>query len=324
MKILLTGATGFLGKQLLKNLVKRPEVEKIWITSRHSISPSHPNIIPVKADLSSPSSIDALKTAIPEVDHILHIAGLYDFKSSNPDYYLQNVLSTEFISEFAKIRSAHIHYASSIACTLGGTNALPRKKQSSYAHTKAIAERLLLDSKLPVTIYRLGPLVGNSIDGRIEKLDGPYLFLKMVELFSKIPGTKLLPILTIPGNPKAKIPLTTVDSAAGAILQELFHPCGKKIIGVYPRNHVTAEELCISTFRYFGLKHLKPKFIAVSNPQFTTIAKKVLRENFEIFQYVLEPISLDSGLDLPEFNTYEEKFFQGFSDLRRDIQLHVE
>ena len=279
MKVLLTGGTGFLGKQFLKRLLQNEDLEICYLISRKKLPLIHEKIQSIQADLTQSNSISMLQESIGPIDHVVHLAG-------SQDDYLQNVITTEFLLEFAKIRSAHFHFAS-----------------CPFSPTKDVAEDLVLKSKLKSSIYRFGLLVGDSKKGVIEKIDGPYLLLRKLYLLSKIPGKQWLPVVPFIGNPAVKLSLVPVDCAADVLAQNVVKSPREGLIGVYPEKPVTLEQFYELSLQSMGLTRAKPKFLQGD------AGVKMLGPT----QPIAQP-----NIPVAEFSSYQEIFFKGFQEWMKD------
>jgi dihydroflavonol-4-reductase len=75
LKVLVTGATGFLGTHLVAKLVK--EGHRVRALARTAPAQKLPEVEYVQADLSNR---DAVRAALEGVEAIFHLAGLVSFK----------------------------------------------------------------------------------------------------------------------------------------------------------------------------------------------------------------------------------------------------
>jgi len=90
--------------------------------------------------------------------------------------------------------------------------------RNPYEQTKAEAEQLARAAmaKLPITIVRVPILVGESLTGEVDRLDGPYLLINaIVHAASAVP---------LPGRGKFPLPVVPVDFAVRAALALTRHP----------------------------------------------------------------------------------------------------
>lgn len=92
---------------------------------------------------------------------------------------------------------------------------LPHDYATYYEESKAMAERLVMESGLPYTIARPGMIVGNSKTGRIRNFNTIYYVLKLM-LQGKLP--------VIPVSARQKLNLVPVDYVADAIVKLAGHP----------------------------------------------------------------------------------------------------
>jgi nucleoside-diphosphate-sugar epimerase len=339
MKVLLTGATGFLGKRVLEILVADERVSKILVISRKGRPHPSSKVISVRADLSDPKSLNVEFTCEP--DAVIHLAGLYDFSSSFTENYNQNVLSTLNLIDRIRSRAALplLIHASTYAVGLGHATAsdpldetvlrhLP-PRDCPYAFTKAVAERAVHESGIPARVLRLGVLVGDSSTGDMEKIDGPYAIMRTLQRLARVPGVSRLPRLPLPVLADAVLPLVPVDSAARIAVQCLF--LDKPVDGacvyhsVYRPDSIAMGELARSIFTRY-LPGTEPVFLS------SRLAKRVpawllpLQSGLtgvpgDVFRFTLDPVALAplSGLTtafgddcIPPYAQYSETLFSEY------------
>jgi len=135
MKVLITGANGFVGKNLKLFLKERPDIEILSFLKEDNIS--------------------LLYDHVNKVDFIFHLAGVN--RSNDPrEFISENEFLTQKISDAVKkiTRKIPILYTSSIKATL----------DTPYGLSKRNAENILLnlyqDFKIPVHIFRLPNIFG--------------------------------------------------------------------------------------------------------------------------------------------------------------------
>lgn len=163
-------------------------------------------------DLTEPRlGVDA--AGLPHLDHVVHLAAVYDFTADEETNRRANVEGTRHLLAFAATAGAGlVHHVSSIA--VAGDHAgrfteadfdLGQHFGSPYHATKFQAEKLVREQPLPYRVYRPSAVVGDSRTGEMDKIDGPYYFLPAISRLAALPrrlplaapdlgGTNLVPV----------------------------------------------------------------------------------------------------------------------------------
>ncbi|MEI7891983.1 MAG: SDR family oxidoreductase [Myxococcales bacterium] len=235
MAYLVTGASGFIGKHLIDLLLQR-EGSKVYALVRASSRDAFLDVakkrwgqqahrvIPVLGDITLPKcGLDDSKLAeLPEaVSAVFHLAALYDLGVSHEIAHKSNVQGTRHAVSLANQLGVRFHYVSSIA--VAGQHKghfredmfdAGQKLDHPYFATKYEAEAVVRrECKVPFRIYRPGMVVGSSVTGEAEKIDGVYYAFKPIQqLRNALP--QWLPLLGIEGG---NLPLAPVDYVAAAI-----------------------------------------------------------------------------------------------------------
>jgi thioester reductase-like protein len=167
--------------------------------AKHGLS--HPSaasrIIAVPGDLEQPrlglddAGYESLATS---VDTIFHSGAAVNFMRPYASLRPANILGTrEILALAAHRRTKHLHHLSTIAVLAGAPlrgkpvlfeeplDPRPHGIPNSYAQTKWAAERMAQEAArrgLPVTIHRLGQVVGHSVSGVAQTGDFVARFLE--------------------------------------------------------------------------------------------------------------------------------------------------
>ena len=220
MTYFVTGATGFIGRRLVKKLLARRGTVVYFLVraeSRDKVPAlledwgvGEDRAIPVVGDLGQPllglSKADQKKLT-GKVKHFFHLAAVYDLSVSRDLGMRVNVDGTRHVLEFAHRCPAlrRLHYVST--CYISGrydgvfTELMLEEGQQFnnwYEETKYLAEVLVQRASrggLPVSIYRPAVVVGDSTTGMTQKFDGPYFVMQWL---LRQPRIALMPVV---GNP---------------------------------------------------------------------------------------------------------------------------
>jgi thioester reductase-like protein len=191
-----TGATGFIGRHLLEELLKRDgtiyalvrEGSRGRLDALAESLGAGDRIKPVVGDLAKERlGIDDFSERI---DHFFHLAAVYDMAADEEQMTRANVEGTRHVVEFANAADVGLfHHTSSIAVAgmFKGTfredmfdedQELPH----AYHRSKFESERIVRSElEAPLRVYRPGIVVGHSETGEIDKIDGPYYTFKLIQ-----------------------------------------------------------------------------------------------------------------------------------------------
>ena len=164
MNILITGATGFIGRHLASRLAKGSPRVRCLVRDNSDISClRNLNVDLFYGDLLSK---DSLGVALDKVDVIYHLAGeVYSRKKD--DYYKGNILATQNLLEACKERSPkRIIFLSSVGVYKPVTTETLLTEESEckpitfYGKSKLDAEELIKKSNIPWVIIRAPVIYG--------------------------------------------------------------------------------------------------------------------------------------------------------------------
>ncbi|MGZ4483492.1 MAG: SDR family oxidoreductase [Nocardioidaceae bacterium] len=200
MAYFVTGATGFIGRHLVQELldnrtgevfvlVRKGSQQRLDALMRSWGNPSR--VTPVVGDLTA-ANLGVAKSWVKQhrgsIDHFFHLAALYDMTAPDELNEQLNVGGTRAALALAEGLAAGVfHQVSSIAAAgdFDGTydetmfdvgQGLP----SSYHRTKFESERIVREeATVPWRVYRPAVVVGHSETGAMDKVDGPYYFFPL-------------------------------------------------------------------------------------------------------------------------------------------------
>jgi NAD(P)-dependent dehydrogenase (short-subunit alcohol dehydrogenase family) len=200
MSYFVTGATGFIGRHLVDELLRRREGD-IHVLVREGSQERFDElrerwgdrVTPVIGDLTKerlgldPAWIDEHRGAI---DHFFHLAAMYDMAAGEDANERLNVAGTRITVALAnELEAGTLHHASSVAVS-GLHKGLFRedsfdegqKLPSPYHRTKFESERIVRQqATVPWRVYRPSIVIGHSQTGEMDKIDGPYYFFKLIQ-----------------------------------------------------------------------------------------------------------------------------------------------
>lgn len=150
MKVLVTGATGFIGRRLLPLLAQK-----------------NVTVVPLQGDIQALS-----QAAVQQIDGIIHLAGVTPGGVVEPEQrqklFATNVLGSLAVATHAKRCGAWVLFTSTCAVYQSPAMPQPLHEQATaiprndYGMSKWLAERLLQQAAVPVTALRLFNVYGTG------------------------------------------------------------------------------------------------------------------------------------------------------------------
>lgn len=290
MNILITGASGILGSQVLDDITK--DQYKITVISRAPWRYKFSSDIEViEGDLCQPERLFAQLQG-KQFDQIIHMAACVKWNQS-PEFAMnQNVNATKNLLSYFQHQARKPHF---IYVSTAFVDQIARQHQNltdsadnisddanfnnTYELSKYQAEQEVSASSLPWTILRPSIIIGHSKNGAISGFNGMYQLLK-IYLSGKLPF--------MIGNKNSRLDLCPVDEVSAALKLILSTKLPKETVyyassgqhavdlgSLMTMAHKAIEQRQLS----FGIAPMKP-IPLISNEHyqrfFKPMAKKVL------------------------------------------------
>ncbi|MGB5486514.1 MAG: SDR family oxidoreductase [Lysobacterales bacterium] len=296
MNYLVTGGTGFIGHNLIGELLQQKKMATVYVLVRKGSKQKlealkkewgsdAKRVVPITGDLTRPMlGVPAKKRRELEgkIDHVFHLAAVYDLMADAESQVRVNVDGTQNVVRLADdIKAKRFHHMSSIAAA-GLYAGIFREDMfeeaqgldNPYFRTKHDSESVVRrECKMPWRIYRPGIVVGHSETGVIDKIDGPYYFFKLIQKMRKMLPS-WMPTLGLEGG---RINIVPVDYVVNAT--------------IYIAHKARLDGKC------FHLTDPKPKRIGEVLNLFARAAhapQMTMRIDARIFNYI--PATITAGL----------------------------
>lgn len=214
MKILLTGATGFLGYRTLEVLVQLSKVSQVIATGR-TLKPSHTVTHPkVKYILGDLTDLAFVQSLVAQAQYIVHAAALSSPWGSYASFEAANLTTQQHlikaalehqIKRFVFISTPSMYFTGYDRFDIKESDPLPRQMVNAYSQTKRLAELELERSGIAYVTLRPRALVGR----------GDTVIMPRIIRAHQEGRLKVI------GNGKNIVDLTSVANVADAIILSL-------------------------------------------------------------------------------------------------------
>jgi NAD(P)-dependent dehydrogenase (short-subunit alcohol dehydrogenase family) len=243
MEYFVTGASGFIGRRLVKKLLSRRGAVVHFL-----IRPSSQDKVaelldywgvdekrakPVVGDLVQPR-LGLTKTALKQlgrIDHFFHLAAVYDLGADADSQVQINIEGTRnAVAAANEMKAGIFQHVSSIAAA-GLYEGVFREDMFEeaenldhpYFQTKHESEKIVRkECRVPWRVYRPSLVVGDSATGEMDKIDGPYYFFKLIQRMRQM-LPPWMPTLGIEGGRINIVPVDFVVAAVDHIAHQKGH-----------------------------------------------------------------------------------------------------
>ena len=261
---LLTGSTGLIGRHLLVRLLDDPDAQVHALVRSGSVgrletalaelpAAARDRVHVVTGDLTTPDlgiSKATRRTLRNKVDHLVHLAALYDMTADDARNEEINVEGTRRVVALAEdLKVGVLHHVSSVAVAGEAHGTFAEKDfdhgqplPSAYHRTKFESEKIVREAGVPWRVYRPAIVLGDSRTGEMDKVDGPYYFFPTIDALSRVPQRLRTP-LVLPGLGDSNVvPVDYVVDAMAALIHRpgldgrafhLVHPRPQPFVDIY-------------------------------------------------------------------------------------------
>ena len=270
--VLLTGATGFLGAHILRELIHNKVNVVCLVRNEAKLEPTLKYYFPkeyetfrykvIKGDIEREhfGVSDKLYVEMCEkVNMVIHTAANVKHAGYYEELERINVEGTQHVIDFCKDANAVLQYTSTASLHGAGTvkqsnpdavfsefnlDIGQEYTQNVYIHSKYVAEEKVLQAReegLKVNIFRIGNLTWRKSDGKFQKNAADNGFVKRVKGLMKL-GMYSSEMAAYP------IDFTPVDECADAYVRLALHDRVNNIYNLYNPNMFYIENLCNKMF----------------------------------------------------------------------------
>jgi nucleoside-diphosphate-sugar epimerase len=210
--ILLTGATGVLGRALVEELA--PDTDLLCLYHRSRIADTR--VGEVWGDLEQPAlglSPTEWRRLCQRVDAVIHCAANTSWRARRAEVVATNVTGTQRVLELATDAGAILYHVGTAFTARAPATTGAATGVAAYLDSKRTADRLVADGGVPAVIVRPSIVIGDSRDGRISTFQG--LHKVMAAIYRG-----MLPVLPAePGSLIDFVPQDVVARAVGALVR---------------------------------------------------------------------------------------------------------
>ncbi|MEU3273508.1 SDR family oxidoreductase [Saccharomonospora sp. NPDC006951] len=260
-RYLVTGATGLIGRHFTRLLLERDDTDKVTLLVRESSKdrlaelvgqwPNRDRVAMLVGNIGEDRlgvGEAELAELRDQVDHVVHLAALYDLTADDETSVKANVDGTRHVIEFAaELRAGCLHHVSSVAVAGDHPGIFTeemfdagQRLVTPYHRTKFEAEKLVREQHdVPWRVYRPAVVVGHSQTGEMDKIDGPYYLFNAISRLTSVPNlpfagpdigdTNIVPVDYVAKAMVELVPRTGLDGHTF----HLVNPEPQPVVSVY-------------------------------------------------------------------------------------------
>jgi long-chain acyl-CoA synthetase len=284
--LLLTGATGLVGRELfLKLRLARPDLGVVLLTRRPEAldAPAHQEGVQVlTGDLRRPDlglSLATIRELRVRLTAIIHCAADTRFDRPLEESRAINTQGTAHLLSLAACcpRLKKFAHLSTVYVVGRSAGHMPERAcrhnngfVNTYQQSKYEAEHLVLESlhRIPAAIFRLSTLIGDATTGRVVQFNYLHKLLKL------LPYLHVLPMLS--GTPSGRIDLVPTDWATAALTHlfvSRFVPGSIYQVCAGPAGSATVQHLLDLTLEVFGSHPAGQRWQPIRIPPLVSLAE---------------------------------------------------
>lgn len=221
MRVLVTGASGFIGSNIANYLSER-HFDVTGVYFKNPPLMLRDNVQTVRVNLADELSVNAVLENC-EFDAIIHLAG--EMTGKRAEQYLSNsVIATKNMIQYAEKKRVQTFIFGSSIMVYGNTETTVNEKSDrvnldDYGQAKYFGERLLEDAEIP-----------NRVVLRLTRTLGPYVNLSLPYL-PRLGGLLLRNQPVTYFNPNTLYNNMTHISSMGTFLETIFENSGNRFSG---------------------------------------------------------------------------------------------
>lgn len=315
--VLLTGATGFLGIHILKELIAsglkvyclvRNEKKLLSQIEYYFGSLDMTDVKIVQGNIEAPLlglPAEEYKLLSERIDAVYHVAANVHHAGDYSELKKTNVDGTKNIIDFCFAAEAVLHHTSTVSVHGAATvrqsfknavfdehilNIGQKYCDNVYIHSKYRAEEAVLEARtkgLVANIYRIGNLTWRSSDGKFQRNAADNGFLHRIHAMLKLG-------LYHENMDKYPMDLTPVDECADAFVKLSLFGKNNEIYHLFNHNYLSAKHL----FEYLGVPY---RCVSVTEAIETAFANMSDRD---IHVYMFYMIISGRSQNVPMYNDF--------------------